>query len=201
MNIYGFNIADSAIGVPGDPNLFANDVIWFERIRSYQRQLAAFGQLDADFTPRLHGAVGLRYLAATSTEDRIGGGFYNLGTVNPFGVDIHFNATTPRFSLLYDLSEQSTLYTTVAKGYRLGGPTGPTPSGPGNSCEVTGDYAAYGIVNPPTTYKSDSLWSYELGTKNRALRHLVRECGRVLHRLEGYPADHRAADVRLCFHR
>lgn len=168
QQIYGFNINNSLLG-NGDPNFFANDNVWTEYISSYQRQYAAFGQFEVNFRPDLHGSVGLRYLFARTSQDRTGIGFYNLGVPNPFYVSSSYHAATPRVSLTYDVTPQTSTYATIAKGFRLGGPTGPTPQGPGNSCAVTGDYATFGITNPPSQFDSDSLWSYEVGTKSRLL--------------------------------
>jgi outer membrane receptor protein involved in Fe transport len=55
------------------------------------------------------------------------------------------------------------LYASVGEGLRLGGPTGPIPA---TSCTATGDFAQNGITTQPTSFKSDSLWTYELGSKN-----------------------------------
>jgi outer membrane receptor protein involved in Fe transport len=47
------------------------------------------------------------------------------------------------------------VYATVAKGYRIGGATPPLP------------IPACGPNPFPTSYNSDSVWSYEIGTKDR----------------------------------
>jgi outer membrane receptor protein involved in Fe transport len=63
---------------------------------------------------------------------------------------------------------------TIAKGFRLGGPTGPDPAfqpnGPhGTPGPCDSDYENYGLTGAPSEYDSDSLWSYELGWKGRYL--------------------------------
>lgn len=167
QSIYGYPIwQDPNIG-DGDPNLYKGDLIWFERLHENERQYAAFGQADFDILPDLHGAIGMRYVYARSSESRDGGGFYDLGNPHPYSSLGRYYAATPRFSVTYDVTPDTTAYATVAKGFRLGGPTGPDPVGPTSPCNQ--DYANLGIKTPPTSYASDKLWSYESGVKTRLL--------------------------------
>jgi outer membrane receptor protein involved in Fe transport len=167
QQIYGYPIwQDPNLG-DGDPNLYEGDLIWFERVHINERQYAAFGQADFDILPDLHGAAGIRYVYARSSESRDGGGFYDLGNAHPYETLGRYYATTPRFSLTYDLTPDATIYATIAKGFRLGGPTGPDPVGPTSPCNQ--DYKNLNITAPPTTYGSDKLWSYETGVKARLL--------------------------------
>jgi iron complex outermembrane receptor protein len=82
------------------------------------------------------------------------------------------NATTPRFTAKYKFDESNMIYANAAKGYRIGGENSALPS----ICNV--DW-------PPGTsqYKSDSLWSYELGSKNTWLD------GRINTRMAAYRID------------
>ena len=165
QSIYGYPIwQDPNVG-DGSPSLYEGDLIWYERVHENERQYAAFGQVDFDILPDLHGAVGMRYVYARSSESRDGGGFYDLGNPHPYSSLGRYYAATPRFSLTYDVTPDTTTYITVAKGFRLGGPTGPDPVGPTSPCNQ--DYANLGIKAPPTSYGSDKLWSYEAGVKTR----------------------------------
>ena len=62
---------------------------------------------------------------------------------------------TPKVSLSYQLTGDDMVYATAAKGYRIGGATPPLP------------IPACGPNPFPTSYNSDSVWSYEIGTKDR----------------------------------
>ena len=63
---------------------------------------------------------------------------------------------TPKFGASYQITPDDMIYTTIAKGYRIGGASPPLP------------VAACG--GPfPTSYNSDTVWSYEVGTKDRFL--------------------------------
>jgi iron complex outermembrane receptor protein len=175
-SIYGFNINQSVIGVPGQ-NLFGDDYVYLEIIDIHQQQYALFGDVDYKFTDRLKASVGLRLQHAHDSETFTGGYFYDYGNPNPYYTKLKNDAVTPRYSLTYDVSDNSNVYATISKGLRLGGPTGPDPTGPGNPCEA--DYGTFGITNPPNQYKPDSLWSYELGSKSRLLNNQLSVNGAV----------------------
>jgi iron complex outermembrane receptor protein len=166
-SIYGFDINQSALGVPGEPNLFANDLVYSEYVDTHEQQYAAFGQVDVDVIGGLRASLGLRYQFGRTTEIFNGGGFWDVGNPNPYFTQTRNYAVTPKYSLTYDIDRDNQVYASVGKGFRLGGPTGPDPVGPGNPC--ASDYPLFGITNPPGQYKPDTLWSYELGSKSRLL--------------------------------
>jgi outer membrane receptor protein involved in Fe transport len=156
---------------PGQPNLYQGDQLYFASSRTDERQYAAFGQVDYDILPDLHAAAGLRYVYARESYTFVGGGFYDLGNTSPFNQVTRYYPVTPKFSLTYDLDDNASLYATAAKGFRLGGPTGPTPTGPNNPCQQ--DYINNGITTPPVAYNPDKLWSYEVGSKALAFENTV----------------------------
>jgi len=77
---------------------------------------------------------------------------------------------TPKVSLSYDVSKDLLLYATLAQGFRPGGGTGPVPTAPPLNCEpqLMTEYGSTAFVAGPTSFKSDNVWSYELGEKLRA---------------------------------
>ena len=135
---------------------FANDLIYYGHIYPKQQQIAPFGELGFEITPSLKGAIGLRYVSAKSSELVDSGGFYSYGLPAAYNVNEKFSATTPKFSLEYALNPSSNLYTTIAKGFRLGGPTGPVPAfqpnGPPPATPGTcdADYLTFGLTGAPT---------------------------------------------------
>ena len=164
---YAINSAASPVGPVNYPGVsFANDLIYLGHTYPTERQIAPFGELGFQFTPQLKAAMGLRYVSAKSSVDVTSGGFYSYGLPVNYSDSQTFSATTPKVSLDYAVNDHSNVYLVAAKGFRLGGPTGPDPANvPGGTCD--GDYQTLNIANPPTEYQSDSLWSYELGTKGR----------------------------------
>jgi len=68
-------------------------------------------------------------------------------------------ATTPRFTAKYKFNESNMIYANAAKGYRIGGANSVLPNVPSNPCPPQ-------YTSGETPYQSDSLWSYEIGSKN-----------------------------------
>ena len=178
---YGINSSESVVGPTYYPATaaypgisFANDLIYFGHSYPIQKQIAPFGELGFDITPALKGAIGLRYVSAKSSETVDSGGFYAYGLPATYVINSEkYSATTPKFSLEYAINASSNLYATIAKGFRLGGPTGPDPAyepdgpPPATPGPCDSDYRNYGLTGAPKEFQSDSLWSYELGDKGR----------------------------------
>lgn len=82
---------------------------------------------------------------------------------------------TPKFSLSYEFTPDLMVYTTAAKGFRPGGGTGPVPTSGPLSCEteLQSEYGTTAFVPGPTSFKSDSVWSYELGEKLKAAENRI----------------------------
>jgi iron complex outermembrane recepter protein len=169
LKIYGYSISSptSRVGPTYFPGVsYANDLIYQGNYYPTERQFAPFADVQATLTPKLRVSLGVRYVAARSTDEVNSAGFYSFGLPATFKNSETFSATTPKVTVGYDVSDNSSAYFSVAKGFRLGGPTGPDPANiPGGVCDA--DYATLNITNPPTEFQSDSLWSYELGSKGR----------------------------------
>lgn len=128
----------------------------------HDKEIAAYGDFTYALTDRLKATVGLRYSKTSfSFTDRSDGPFGASGS-GPLMTSGKSSEKpfTPKFNVSYDLG-QGTLYATVAKGYRQGGANGALP----NFCAA--QLAELGIVGAPPPYKSDSVWSYEIGAKKR----------------------------------
>ncbi len=159
-DVFGMPPQDSAI-LAGSS--FPEDSVDFSSQRLEERQYAAFGDFTYYILPELKASAGIRYAYARSGFTDLNTGFF--GTSPPlFSSNARFYAATPRFSLSYDIDETTTVYTTAAKGFRLGGSEGPIAV---PLC--SNDLASLGITSAPTTYGSDKLWSYEAGVKGRFL--------------------------------
>jgi iron complex outermembrane recepter protein len=177
---YGINSIESPVGPSYYPataafpaESYANDLIYFGHAYPIQRQIAPYGEFGFDITPDLKAAIGVRYVAAKSSEIVESGGFYAYGLPATYAVNAKYNATTPKFSLEYAVTPSNNLYATIAKGFRLGGPTGPDPAyqpngpPPATPGPCDSDYQSYGLTGSPKEFQSDWLWSYEVGSKGR----------------------------------
>lgn len=162
LSIYGFPLSSPIVqqALGSTATTFENDQIFIQPAWSSVTEYAVFGELDYDPLSRLHLSAGLRYEYDSQTYNVTEAGFYGIGAPTPYSSNPHASATTPRVSALFDLSETSTAYATVAKGFRVGGGTGPVPD---SICG--GDLHNIGIATSPNSFAPDSLWSYELGTK------------------------------------
>ena len=160
---FGFSSADPAILPGAYAGAFPNDNAFAGAFHYREKQASVFGELNYYLTPALHATFGARYLKGDSTLDQTNG-LYLAGAGNNSTSGQSSKAFTPKYALTWEVDPSNTLYTSVAKGFRLGGSNvfvPPTTCGP--------DLAANGIENGPATYAADSLWSYEVGSKSRLL--------------------------------
>jgi outer membrane receptor protein involved in Fe transport len=174
QSIYGYSLNSPTqslayqayAGSPPVAQLFPDSIDEYDNRTYREQQYAVFGQADYDLLASLHLGLGGRY--ATSREDFNSTeiGFYQIGNISPYYQTASFEAFTPKATLSYDVDDNSSVYSSVGKGFRLGGAT-PTPISiaPTGACEITGDLSRIGQTKQPLTFGSDSLWTYELGSK------------------------------------
>jgi iron complex outermembrane recepter protein len=132
------------------------------------KQLAGYGQLDWKFLDSLKLTLGLRVSDADSS-----GAQYTTGPeIGPVPLSASGSTTehpvTPKYGLSYQPSRDQLYYVSAAKGYRIGGVNGPL------STLCAGNLAELSLTHGPTTYQSDSLWSYEVGAKDSLLDHRLQ---------------------------
>ena len=130
------------------------------------RQAALFAEATYTVWDKLDLTAGLRLFRGTQDFDlRFTGLFGNLvgaSPAAPVGVpeESRSSATAqganPRFAAAYHVDAEHLLYAAAGKGFRYGGNNQPVPF---NFCGV----------NAPSTFAPDSLWNYELGSKNTLL--------------------------------
>ena len=124
--------------------------------RTYQRQqYALFGQIDINFLPGWKLDLGGRYSWAKESYVSVETGFYQIGNLGcqtagpppsaPFTQGATSGGILPKAPLTHDINRESTVYASAAKGFRLGGPTGPITAGPNSVCN--GDF--HNISQPP----------------------------------------------------
>lgn len=67
---------------------------------------------------------------------------------------------TPKGGVSYKLNDDNMVYATAAKGFRIGG------YNPRVGLPCTPQLASLGLTAAPQLFDSDSVWSYEVGSKN-----------------------------------
>jgi outer membrane receptor protein involved in Fe transport len=170
--VFGLNAAFKAAGLsPTDPNVvifpvslgFPGDSTYYGNANGFDKQYSVFGEANYYFSPTLHATVGLRYVKATSSLHQLGSLFFNNHLDGRDGFDestesVTGSKSTPKFAVTWEADPTNTLYASASQGFRLGGVNVPIPE---QLC---------GLSAPtPTSYRSDSLWSYEAGNKSRFL--------------------------------
>jgi outer membrane receptor protein involved in Fe transport len=164
-------------GPPNNPDGIPN-LVFAQDFHTDIKEPAVFGELSYDITPALKATVGLRWYQVKTTSEgyeeglAIGGG----KLVSP-QTTITENGTNPKFQLDYHFNPDQMVYGLASKGFRPGGVVPIVP--PGTAGTPNDCVAALAQVNPNITlddtrsFKSDSLWNYEIGTKNAFLDHRV----------------------------
>lgn len=162
--------------MPGGEIAFGTENAFTQEQTTRIDQRAFFTELSYQITHELKATVGLRRYSYHSEVDTSVSGF-----VSATGSDTILSSTSPednqgvnpKFDLSYEFDKNLLVYGTVAKGFRPGGGNQPIPtSGPlGDVCEadLQANHGTSSYVPPPLTFGPDTVWSYELGEKMRAL--------------------------------
>ncbi|MGA0607366.1 TonB-dependent receptor [Phenylobacterium sp. VNQ135] len=155
--------------------VIAPDLRLFAQRDSTDEQLAVFGDLTLQVTEELSVNGGLRYADMDFKFHSLQEGPTQRGRTE-FDGAIGEKPLTPKFNVTYQPAENHMFYATAAKGYRAGGSVRPAPA-----VTCAADFALLGVTSLPPTFKSDSVWSYELGAKNNLLDNRLRVAASVYH--------------------
>jgi iron complex outermembrane recepter protein len=130
-----------------------------EYTSAVDKQIAGYANADFDVTSALKLLAGVRISHDRFSFDQTGA-FSGVANAPVSGTQTS-TPVTPKYGLSYQIDASNYLYLTAAKGFRQGGVNGNVPV---NLCGS--DLAALGLTTTPTSYSPDSLWSYEIGTKD-----------------------------------
>jgi iron complex outermembrane recepter protein len=133
---------------------------------------AIFGDVSYDILPNLKATVGVRWFRDTATFHQFtDGAFYGFSPTTYVAPSTTESGFTPRYLLEYKATPDLLVYASGSKGFREGGnnialPAGPPPIG----CDQ--DLANAGLsASQVGSFKSDNLWSYEVGFKSSFAEH------------------------------
>jgi outer membrane receptor protein involved in Fe transport len=178
-------------GVP----LGAGSILWSADFGTVDKQVAAFVQADFKITPQWKLTAGLRvssnrldldasygspvnnltyptYVFAANPATCPGGactpGAGAFTPVFPASTEsTKETSTTPKVGISYQLNDENLFYATAAKGFRPAGASLLVPLAQcGRDLQNIGYLDSNGNSTQPVIYDSDSVWSYELGSKN-----------------------------------
>jgi outer membrane receptor protein involved in Fe transport len=161
--LFGFIASTNAVGF-GPPLEDGRYTFVQDPVIARDKQLALYAQADFKLTDRFTVTAGVRAADAKFEATANYHGF----VVGPPVVDSgsqHEKPVTPKLGVSFKLNSDNMLYASASKGYRIGGynPRVGTP------CASDANYSGY-----RTLFDSDSVWSYELGSKNELLDSRVR---------------------------
>jgi iron complex outermembrane recepter protein len=136
------------------------------------RNYAVFGDVSYRLDPAWEAGVGARVYSveqeyATDAIGLLSGPRDDSGATDEAGV-------TPRVSVQFQPRPELSFYSTVAKGFRPGGVNYVS-----DACRQA--QLGAGLSAPPSSFDSDTLWSYEVGAKTSWLDHSLHASGAVFH--------------------
>ncbi|HUX72486.1 MAG TPA: TonB-dependent receptor [Steroidobacteraceae bacterium] len=152
------------------------DLIFAQDFNSDYKESALFGQVSYRPIDPLKFTVGLRWYHDTGSSYGYEAGLAAGGgpsVISPTATTSE-NGINPKYEVDYHLTPNDMVYVNVAKGFRPGGVVPIVPAGTPNT--GTDCVAALHSVDPAITladtrsFRSDSLWNYELGTKTSWLQ-------------------------------
>jgi iron complex outermembrane recepter protein len=148
------------LGLPQPPG----SIIYNQpQFRIVDKQIALFGEVNFKFTDTVNFTAGVRASKVDFTgEAQESGDLIGL-VVNGTNTGSE-KPVTPRFVLNYQPDSESLYYASAAKGFRPGGVNTELPT------QCTANLP--GAI--PSTFNSDSLWQYEIGTKQTLLDHRLQ---------------------------
>jgi outer membrane receptor protein involved in Fe transport len=174
---YAHAVAHGTLNWPTPPQYetaFGSEPVYYNWNDFLDVQKSIFGELNIDLVAGLQATLGDRLYQQSQRYTVYINGIFNDAVETPTSSHrSEARGTTPKYGLSYHVTPDVLAYTTIAKGYREGGPLYPFP----DTCAP--DLAALGLATPPTSYRPDSIWNYELGAKSSWLEHRLTLNGAV----------------------
>jgi outer membrane receptor protein involved in Fe transport len=173
---------------------------WFDaNSPTKNSQFAVFADASYALTSNLKADVGGRFNHSNySFSSCITGWGSALGAATPSctgEIKLSESSFNPKFNLSWTIAPDAMLYATAASGFRPGGGNAAYPTTPGTIWGTAFANMNFTGNQWPRTYKSDSVWSFELGEKARLFdRHLTANVSVYYEdwkniQLEAYPND------------
>ena len=131
-------------------------------------QIALFGELTYRITDTFKATAGVRLSRLDFTGTVAETGPF-LGATIVTSSSNSEKPVTPKAVLTWQPDSDDTIYASASKGFRPGGPN----VNVGVICGGPLGLGAYGLTQVPEQYSSDSLWSYEIGSKNTLFDHTL----------------------------
>ena len=157
-SVFGFPLANVS-AFPFTPYTSQTDYSFVNMTRGVDKQIAGFADLTYKVTDRLALNAGVRVAHTTFDFWSFGDGPFAGGPSLTSG-EQKDRPITPKFGVSFQADPDDLLYASASKGFREGGVNAPV------SDLCNGQLASLGLNQAPPGFKSDSVWSYEIGSKN-----------------------------------
>jgi outer membrane receptor protein involved in Fe transport len=143
------------------------DLIWTQTNPGTQEDKSIFGELYWKFLEKWTLTLGARQYWLKQTTDFTADGFLNFGPTPSAPENNSQSGLNPKFALSVQASDSTMVYASASKGFRAGGaqPFLTFCSQPGLP------------IDDITHLKSDTLWTYEVGTKVQTSSVLISAAG------------------------
>jgi outer membrane receptor protein involved in Fe transport len=132
-----------------------NDLIWTQNNPGTEKDTSVFGELYYKFLDKFSLTAGVRKYWLKQTTDYTANGFLDLGPTPSSPTENSQSGADPKVGLSYQATEAAMLYASASKGFRAGGAQANFPT-----CQLPGL-----PLSDIEHIQSDTLWSYEAGTK------------------------------------
>ena len=134
---------------------------YFLRTHAKDEQTAIYGEATYAVSDELKIIAGGRFSKVKFSVDTVTGAA-QLFDYDTYLTNSHSESVfTPKLGVSYQHDPNNLYYFTYSKGFRPGGANNPVPQ-----AACAGDFENFGITASPATYDSDTVQSYEVGTKN-----------------------------------
>ena len=150
---YATGMPAASIGSVVGP--WPNDLIWTQNNPGTEKDTSVFGELYYKFLDKFSLTVGVRKYWLKQTTDFTADGFFNYGPTPSSPTENSQSGADPKVGLSYQATDAAMVYASASKGFRAGG--------------AQANFPACVLAGLPLTdiehIQSDTLWSYEAGTK------------------------------------
>lgn len=147
---------------PGTELIFGTQQLFFGDTFTNTKQYALFGEASFGLFDGFDITAGVRLFEIRQTVAAVNDGPLFGPRAEISGRKSKENGLNPKLGLSYKLTPDSLLFASAAKGFRPGGPN----RYPINPVTCGAALAEIGLTEAPDAFESDSLWTYEVGTKN-----------------------------------
>jgi iron complex outermembrane receptor protein len=150
-----------AAGADGPIPLYDGRDSYINQSISHEKQIAVFADVTWHITPKLSVTGGGRYEKVSYNFTNFADGPQNYGRTEAQG-GTSSKPFTPKANISWQATQDNLFYGTYARGFRPGGANAPVPY---DAC--SDDFDNLGITGAPSSYKSDKVDSFEIGTKDK----------------------------------